>query len=198
MIELDGQRRPAAQIELPFETEEWRPIGSFPHYEISTFGRARKVKKLNSRDNSPLYVPLVGNDRRGYQAYGLRRPDGKRTYVSAHILVLEAFTGPRPHNHVAHHRDANTRNNRWTNLEWATQSENIRLAYEGGNLDQRGSRNNGSKLTERDVIAIKRLLRTGRYKHCEIGAFFGVGRSTISQINTGLNWGHLEVSYATR
>lgn len=111
--------------------------------------------------------------------------------MAVHVLVLEAFSGKRPENHVAHHKDGNTENNSITNLCWVTPSENVRCAYIEGNLDQRGSNNNSSKLNEYEVIVIRRLLATRVFTHEEIGRIFDVARSTISQINTGLNWGRM-------
>jgi len=108
-----------------------------------------------------------------------------------YMVNLEAFIGPRPLRHVAHHKDTHTKNNRKINLEWVTPSKNVKHAYEIGNLNQRGSKNNGSILNENQVVLIRKILKRTNLTHKKIGRIFGVARSTISQINTGLNWSHL-------
>jgi hypothetical protein len=50
--------------------------------------------------------------------------------LGVHVLVALAFHGPRPTpNHVPDHIDNNPGNNRATNLEWVTASENKRRAW---------------------------------------------------------------------
>ncbi len=65
------------------------------------------------------------NNGRGYimLAYG---PKGaqKRTFV--HVLVAEAFLGPKPDGMVVDHKDRNRSNNDISNLRYITQAENNR------------------------------------------------------------------------
>ncbi len=53
-----------------------------------------------------------------------------------------------------------------------------------------GELNGRAKLTEQDVYAIKQLLKLGHTQR-DIGRKFGVYSSTISMINTGKLWKHL-------
>ena len=55
---------------------------------------------------------------------------------------------------------------------------------------QRGQDNNHSKLTNEDVIEIKKLL-TGSTLQKEIATIFGVYPSTISAIKRGILWKHV-------
>lgn len=175
------------------EQEQWLQIEDFQHYQISSFGNVRKIKKFHRMDNAPLLRNLNGYDRKGYHAFCLTYDIDAVKYVSGHVLVLEAFVCRRPFGYIGHHLDTDTKNNHLTNLEWSTPSNNIKQAYIVGNLNQKGSKNNGSILIESEVVSIKNILSTGKYTHSKIGEMFGVARSTISQINTGLNWGYLEV-----
>lgn len=46
------------------------------------------------------------------------------TECRTHVVVLEAFVGPRPSGHEALHLDANRANASLSNLKWGTRSEN--------------------------------------------------------------------------
>jgi hypothetical protein len=63
----------------------------------------------------------------GYRYANLYR-DGKMRHTSVHTIVLEAFVGPRPDGLVARHGplkyEDGTPDNRLSNLEWGTPSEN--------------------------------------------------------------------------
>ena len=56
----------------------------------------------------------------------------------------------------------------------------------------RGSANTRSKLSESQVIQIKKLLALG-LKQKEIAERFGVGQTTITAINRGANWSWLQI-----
>jgi hypothetical protein len=57
-----------------------------------------------------------------------------------------------------------------------------------GNMT-RGSQRPYARLTEEDVLQVRRLLPT--HSHREIADMFGVGKSTIGSIATGDTWGWL-------
>jgi len=104
----------------------WLPVvGLEQSYEVSNQGRVRSIKTsriLSQRLTSP----------------GKRRPTGKRYPVvefriagrqkirrKVHLLVLEAFSGARPSEHVACHSNDNPLDNRLENLRWDTRSGNV-------------------------------------------------------------------------
>lgn len=58
--------------------------------------------------------------------------------------------------------------------------------------EQSGEKNNHSKLTEKNVIEIKRLLSEGELFQREIAEQFGVLQSNISRINLGLRWARIK------
>jgi DNA invertase Pin-like site-specific DNA recombinase len=60
------------------------------------------------------------------------------------------------------------------------------------NWGQRGSKAPTAKLNEEQVREIKRLIRKGvRYQ--DIAEQYGVGKSTIANIATGLRWSHVKL-----
>ena len=66
-------------------------------------------------------------------------------------------------------------------LYLGTQQENIQQAHKEGRVDQRGSRNNNSKLTEEEVIEI----RNSDEPQYILAARYNVSQTLISLIKTG-------------
>ena len=57
---------------------------------------------------------------------------------------------------------------------------------------KKGIENGASKLTEEQVIEIKKLLKEGKSTYF-IGPFFGVSKTTILRIKKGTHWKHVEI-----
>jgi hypothetical protein len=76
-----------------------------------------------------------------------------------------AFYGYREDGLTVNHKDGNKQNNSISNLEYCTRSENCLHAVRTGLWEiKHGSKNGNSKLTESDVIAIrKHANENGRY-----------------------------------
>ena len=94
--------------------EEWRQIPSFPVYEASSLGRIRsrfRVRKLGLDDDGYVTVSLYLG--------------GKTFTKKVHVLVCEAFHGPKPAwAQVAAHNNGRKSNNRPDNVRWATHIGN--------------------------------------------------------------------------
>jgi len=95
--------------------EIYKPIKDYEGlYEVSDFGNVRNCKTG--------YI-FKGYDCDGYLKVGFCK-DKKRKHFRIHRLVAEAFI-PNPENKPeVEHRDCNRKNNHFTNLRWATRSEN--------------------------------------------------------------------------
>jgi hypothetical protein len=105
---------------------EWRPVRGFEgYYEVSDTGIVRGVDRIDAggRRWRGRVLSSTRTDKDGYVQQTLCRDTGRRN-SKAHILVLEAFVGPRPPGAVARHLDGNPRNNTLDNLIWDTSSEN--------------------------------------------------------------------------
>ena len=111
-------------------TEEWRPVVGYEGlYEISTQGNVRSLDHVQigadgvSR-NWVGGVMSVKPGRNGYPRVNLTR-DGKQRLHNVHIMMLEAFVGPRPepHWHGRHLNDVKT-DNLIGNLAWGSPSDN--------------------------------------------------------------------------
>src|SRR5437868_422596 len=96
------------------ETEIWRPVVGLEHRaEVSSLGRIRCVKLLKCRRDSYGYLTI-------------EIPNGARhsiKYRRIHVLVAEAFLGPRPSGYQCAHLDGDPQNARLDNLKWTTVKE---------------------------------------------------------------------------
>lgn len=164
--------------------ETWKNVVGFEGYILSNQGRIYDTlnKRFISRsDNGHGYLTVQLNRGR------LRGSAHRRV----HVLVLEAFVGPRPIGFHACHNDGDKLNNCVWNLRWDSCKGNMRDKRKHGTTqDQTGEKNPVSKLTKEDVLEIRKLLNRGIYQRT-IAAKFGISRTCVSAIRTGRNWSHV-------
>lgn len=109
-------------------------------YVVSEYGAVWSFKRGEGR---PLKASLV-DGRYKKITLTLKNPKDKRRRVyktfMIHRLVCIWFHGdaPSPH-HVVNHKDHNGLNNHKDNVEWMTQSENVKYSVDNG----RGRWHNG-------------------------------------------------------
>lgn len=103
------------------QIEEWRPVVGFPDYFVSDHGRVRSTHVWRGRHGAILNGCL---DRTGYRQVCLRPAGGGKKSVRVHVLVAQAFLGPRPAGHETRHLDGDKLNNQLKNLAYGTCSEN--------------------------------------------------------------------------
>lgn len=113
-------------------SEHWRPVVGYEgSYEVSDRGRVRSIARairypkggLRELPTRILSQRLRGRARSLYPVVELAR-DNRKLLFKVHILVLEAFVGPRPENFVACHANDEPTDNRLANLRWDTCSAN--------------------------------------------------------------------------
>lgn len=145
---------------------------SKPGYQASSDGRVRSQ-----------YVTLKAHVNRTGHLLVNPSVNGKQTPVGVHRLVCEAFHGPCPEDYECGHLDGDPTNNKPENLRWITRLENQRHRALHGTTN-RGERNGRAKLTDAQMLEIRRRALSGE-KYKTIAAEFGVCRSHISNIATG-------------
>jgi hypothetical protein len=106
------------------EKEVWKQIEGFPKYDVSTFGRVRK----DLGNNKYLYLKSDVNHAGYHRVSYSNKKERKRTAL--HRLVLAKFKPiEEMEKYQGNHKDGNKDNNRLSNLEWVTGSENARHSY---------------------------------------------------------------------
>lgn len=133
----------------------------------------------------------------GYAQINLTTTDGPKRF-SVHRLVALAWLGePDVGREQVNHKNGDKRDNRIENLEWASQSENVKHAIASGLLRAPkptplpGESNPMAKLTEEDVRAI-RLMSANGHSQSAIGKVFEVSQVAVGKVLLGKTWGHVK------
>lgn len=107
--------------------ETWKSVANYEGiYEVSDAGRLRratdhKILKPFRTRNGYIHATLVKN--------------GKKTQMLMHRVVATAFIEKPKDKNVVNHINCNPSDNRVCNLEWTTQSANVKYAYDLGRAD---------------------------------------------------------------
>jgi hypothetical protein len=168
----------ASMIALP--GEEWRSVvGWETYYRVSNLGR---LYSLHQTGRLVIGMPMEG----GHRVLKLRDKE-RRGHLGTHVMVLEAFRGPRPSpSHEGCHNDGNGGNNVLANLRWDTAKANQadRLLH--------GTANKGKwlkpKLTPDVVQQIRQNPDVTVTEWCQR---LGCSRAAISLARSGKTWQHV-------
>lgn len=170
--------------------EQWKAVVEFESfYEVSSLGRLRSLDRITDS----------GQFRKGRIRKGFSYVNGYimvKLYLSGgytnkymHRLIAEAFVyNPSPSEFdTVNHIDGNRANNDISNLEWCTQKQNIQHAWETGLIPpsiNNGEKNVHSKLTENDVLEIRRLYipYSKEFGTRQLSERFGVTAKTTGRI----------------
>lgn len=182
--------------------EKWMPVqfeGIHPdeNYQVSNYGR---IRRWNSRAGEwVLNRPANVN---GYAYFSFRaKPSTNfrhRITKSVHRLVAGHFCEreSEQHNNVIH-LDFNKWNNHHRNLKWATRKEMFDHSQKSPNTQKAIERRKGeitnSKLTETEVIRLKKKLKRGKSPLYKIAREFGITHTQLNRIRRGENWAHVKV-----
>lgn len=171
------------------ETVEWRSVPDWPAYEASSDGRIRRVHRSSGAVAGRELRPLL-NKKTGYLSVCLsERSRSKR--IDIHRLVATAFHGRQPSaRHLVAHNDGSRINNASANLRWATQTENLGDCHAHGTA-LIGSRNPATRISEIDVLAIRRMKATGIPRPV-IAEGYGLHKRSAFRILAKSTWGHVQ------
>ena len=182
--------------------EQWRPVLGFEdYYEVSDQGRVRSLARTcyggpiaGERKVLPRILHQfrsgIGRDGkpRRYLAANLNR-DGVGQRRDIHILVLEAFVGPRPPGCQVRHLDGTPNNNRLSNLAWGSIAENCADSLAHGTRALGGQKRN-AKLCEDDIPRIRAARGAGASWRL-LARDHGVSVACIRQIFYRRSWTHV-------
>jgi hypothetical protein len=163
------------------EAEIWKDVVGYEGiYSVSNLGRVRRELLRTTGKPGKIMIPYI--DHKGYERLQLTA-NGVRRKFFIHRLVATAFI-PNPGNKPqVNHIDGIPLNNKLSNLEWNTASENQQHAHRIGL--HKGFHTKIRKLTPEDVLKIRSYGASG-VKHTDIAKVFMVNQSTISRIINGV------------
>lgn len=119
---------------------EWQPIiidgwDFTGYYEVSNYGNirslSREVKRAGNKGNLTLEGQILKANitPKGYCRIQLSKNDRKRAFM-VHRLVANAFLENPENKPSVNHKNGDKQDNRVTNLEWMTYSENEQHSYD--------------------------------------------------------------------
>ena len=174
------------------QLEQWRDIVGYEGwYQVSNMGRVRRARTGPGTYVGRILRPRVHTG--GYYQVSLCK-NGKVSNNYIHVLVLKAFVVPCPENYECNHRNGKKQDNRVSNLEWVTHTENINHSYQVLDRTRRGCKgesNPYAKLTDQKVHRMRRLSASGTYTQKQLAEMFGCSRPCVSAVVTRRTWTHI-------
>lgn len=127
----------------------------------------------------------------GYLAVSLSHPERGVHKALVHVLVAEAFLGPKPEGMETCHWDGVRANAELANLRYDTPRNNALDRHRHGTFAAcvRGEASPKARLTEADVRWIRS--QEGRMTHRAIGEMLGVGHRTVGEAMNRNSWRHV-------
>ena len=155
----------------------------------STPFEERLVSQISFPNDEKECAFWTGNkDKAGYGKI-TKKVNGEYVHLRTHRAVYELYFGPLvPMVNVLHSCDRPSCCN-ILHLFVGSQSDNMKDKV-SKDRQAKGETNGRAKLTEREVMKIKRLIKEG-IRITDIAGRFDVGITTISEIKAGRTWKHI-------
>lgn len=115
----------------------------------------------------------------------------KRPKMFVHRLIAMAFVNGYKKELTVNHINGNKLDNSISNLEWITLEENTKHEWRTGLVNLRGENGLTNKLTQKQVIHIRKALRAGVSANC-LSIIANVNPSTIYLIKENKRWVDIE------
>lgn len=137
-------------------------------YSVSACGKIFSYKGVKKE--------LIGKiAKSGYREVILTR-NRKKHYLLVHRLVAETFIENPDNLRTVNHKDGNKLNNHFENLEWNSDSQNLKHARNSGLLK--------TKITKE----IADMIRKEKGSHRSIASKYGIGKTQVGYIKAGKRW----------
>jgi len=200
------------KIVIEFTKEElaneiWLPIKGFEdYYEVSSLGRFRNKDRLLTRSNGVKQFTKSKVLKNNYYSNGyvqlILYVEKQRFNFLAHRVVAEHFK-PNPDKlPIVNHINLIKWDNRASNIEWCTQSENTLHAVKNGcfkNVKQLKEENHpNAKLSNEDVLYIRSNYKKGKNNDRLFSLFSDkIGRAGFDKICYGASWSKLTINQSS-
>lgn len=196
------------KMELTFTEDElkeevWKPIKDFEeYYEVSSLGRFRNKDRLLIRSNGIAQFTKSKILKNNYYSNSyvqlILYVDKVRCNFLGHRVIAEHYL-PNPLNlEQVNHKNLIKWDNRVSNLEWCTRSENAIHARENGRFDNvdkvKGEQHPNTKLTNEEVLFIRQSYKSLKNTATLYLQFADkISRSGFDKICYGVGWKHIIV-----
>jgi hypothetical protein len=175
--------------------EVWKDIEGYEgYYQVSNFGNVKSLNRSipNSRCGTVRVKERILKPRKNHKGYFcvLLMKNSIPSNRLIHRLVCMSFLPNEENKEQVNHKNGVKTDNRLENLEWSTQSENIRHAFDNGlkfSLGVVGEKNYNSKLSEQDV----RDIRISNLSQKILSEKYKVHQSIISEVKARKRWKHV-------
>jgi NUMOD4 motif len=185
---VNKKKLPSYYIDTSFNPldEIWLDIKDFEgYYKISNYARIKSLQegKLmkptfnKNLNNPPLYI--------GFSKYGIRKA------FLLHRLVALHFIPNLENKPEVNHKFGDRFDNKVSSLEWSTQRENREHSIKNGFQKDSGQNNIHAKLTEKEVLEIRRLHSEAGYSCNKLAKIYGMKGHSISGIIRKIYWKHI-------
>lgn len=163
--------------------EKWETITEFPNYMISSESRV-----LNK---TTLKMVSVSIHQHMFRVVRLWKNNTSRLFKIYRLKAIHFIPNPNNKKFV-NHIDGNRLNEDLDNLEWATASENMKHAFAAGLSKGNFKKGAGGfklgsperKLTNDDVLLLRRWYKSGFYDETKISKVFNVTGPYATRIAT--------------
>ncbi|HFJ9472606.1 TPA: NUMOD4 domain-containing protein [Bacillus paranthracis] len=170
-------------------SEIWKDIEGYEGlYQVSNLG---SIKSMPNRKYKSERIKSLVVSTKGYVRVCLSK-NGKAKTLLVHRVVAKAFINNPDNKAQVNHINGIKTDNRKDNLEWVSLQDNNKHAHKNGLIaDNSGSKNGLSKLTEENVIEIRRLYSNGDISQSKLAKRYGVAQSLINRIIVRKLWTHI-------
>lgn len=168
------------------EAQVFVEIDDYPGYLIGDHGDVISLDYRHTGKPSKLASSL---DSCGYPTVHLYS-GGDDTARCIHRAVGEAFIANPENKPEINHLDGNKENNHVDNLEWVTSAQNNSHAGES-DLMAKGEDHPHAKLSEEQVLEIRRLYAETDATQYDLADRFGMSKAQIGSIVRGEKWSHV-------
>lgn len=172
--------------EEDLSTEVWEDLKGLEEFaQISTLGRI-KNKKTG-------HIYNLGYYSNGYEQLSMTINEKRYTAI-VHRLVAKQFIPNLENKPQVNHKNGIRDDNRVCNLEWCTQSENLKHSFRELNRERRdmkGEKNTRSILNEQQVLEIRRLYEKEGKTNLELSKIYNMNPPAIWKIIHRYTWKHI-------